>query len=197
MESTYVMGLALGGPADCTGLAIVEGTGTSDQIPGRASSLVRYLHAFPPGTNYMDMIDQIDAMREKVKLSCLVVDQTAVGERIVKMFSDELSIPISPVIVGTQHSVHSSANADYVPRQTLVGELIVGLEMGTFKLSKKLPLAPELAKELQNYQNRPTSAASLNGDTWRENPADHLVFATGLACWKLQRNQNSFEYWVP
>lgn len=196
MESTYVMGLALGRPAESTGLAIVEGTSASDQYSGRAGSLVRYLHAFRPGTNYIDMIDQIDVMPEKVKLSCLVVDQRAVGERIVKLFRDELSIPISPVIVGAQHSGRSSACADCVPKQTLVGELIVGLEMGTFKVSEKLPLAPELAKELRNYRDRPTSAASLNSDAWREYPADHLVFATGLACWKLQ-NQVSFEYWIP
>ena len=43
-----------------------------------------------------------------------------------------------------------------------------------------------LAQELINYQNRPTSAASSNPDTWREDRHDDLVFATALACWKLR-----------
>src|SRR5579863_722187 len=119
MESMYVMGLALGNPGDSTGLAIVEGLGTSDQDPQPASrSHVRHLHSFPPGTNYMDMIEEIDEMRKRVKLSYLVVDQTAVGEEIVTFFAKELRIHTYPVIVGTQHSAHSSDGVDFVPKQT-------------------------------------------------------------------------------
>ena len=135
----------------------------------------------------MHMIERISEMRKNVKASYLVVDQTAVGAPIVKMFAEKLSMNIYPVIVRTQPSEHYSDGVDYVPKQTLVGELIVGLEMRRLKISKDLLLVEALTKELLNYRNRTTSAASLNGDTWREFPADDLIFATGLACWKLQR----------
>jgi hypothetical protein len=186
MESIYAMGLALGPTAESTGLALVEGVGASDSNLVPREFHVVGLESFAPGTEYMRMIERITELRGKAKISYVVVDQTAVGESIVRMFKEELRLPVYPVIIGTQHREHSSNSVDYVPKLTLVGELLVGFERRRLKISEDVRLGKDLAQEFVNYRNRRTSAASLNVDAWREFPSDHLVFATGLACWKLQ-----------
>jgi hypothetical protein len=63
----------------------------------------------------------------------------------------------------------------------------------SLKILKDLAEAGNLTQELLNYENRPTSSSSLNGDTWREQPSDDLIFPLALACWKLQKPPD-FEY---
>src|SRR5689334_8396514 len=131
MESIFAIGLALGLTAESSGLAVVEGVDASESNSYRAREMhLRHLWSFPPGTSYMDIIKYISELLKKMNIRYLVVDQTAVGAAIVKMFREELGMSIYPVIVGTRRSEHYSEGVDYLPKQDVIGLIIVALEKG-------------------------------------------------------------------
>ena len=192
MKSFYVMGVDLGGTADSSGLAVVEGV-RSDY--DRQQLKVPYLHSFPPGTGYTEIIDHVLEAIDHVTLACIMVDQTAVGAPIVNMIRRDVPIKIAPVII-RGHSESSSDGVQFIPRQTLISGVTVGLTDHRLHISKDLKETPNLIRELRGYQNRPTSASSLLADTWRDRPSDDLVFAVALACWKLEQPED-FQYGGP
>jgi hypothetical protein len=79
-----------------------------------------------------------------------------------------------------------------IPKQVLIGNLEVLLETGRLKIAESLTETSTLAKELIGYRERRTTP--LASMCWREEPADDLVFAVGLACWKLHQPPSIFEY---
>ena len=117
----------------------------------------------------------------------LVVDQTAVGPYIVKMIEHEVKpTTVTRVIIRGQDETNSHSLYQ-IPKRNLVGLIRVLLEKGRLEVAKDLEQTSNFAQELRmKYQERPTSGASLSIDPWRENPADDLIFATALACWKSQ-----------
>jgi hypothetical protein len=70
-----------------------------------------------------------------------------------------------------------------IPKLDLIYGTNVLLEEGRLKIAQDLDQRKNLTEELRKYRDRPKSA---NPDPWREFPADDLIFATAIACWKMQ-----------
>jgi len=213
----YLIGLSLGQSGDSSGLSVAQaiqpfgsGYDSPSECPGNLLTLsVKHLHRFPPGTKYLDMSEHILEVKRQIvieeeKLSptvavqtYLVVDQTAVGPAIVEIIEQEVKrIPVTKVVIRGQDE--SDADSLYqIPKRNLIGLIRVFLEKERLQIAQDLDQTSTLVQELMKYQERPTSAASLSIDAWREQPADDLIFATALACWKSQhlgslRVDNSF-----
>ena len=117
----------------------------------------------------------------------LVLDRTAIGDATAEMFGRKVGRPVCPVIIEGQHVDTYSSGLHHLPKQNVISGMDMLLEEYRLKIAEGLPGAMKLTQELIHYRNRPTSAASLNSDTWRERPSDDLVFATGIASWRLRK----------
>jgi hypothetical protein len=191
---SVVIGLSLGRTAESSGLAVVEAVEAYDEKYSTIQEYhVRELRSFRPGAGYTPIIEHVNKVCRKVAVACVVVDQTAVGAPIVELIKKGIANPLIPIIIGGQHTEHYSNGLDYIPKQILISQLIALLTKKTLKIFKDLAEAANLTQELLNYENRPTSSSSLNGDIWREQPCDDLIFALALACWQLQKPPG-FEY---
>jgi hypothetical protein len=201
------LGLDLGQAQDPTALALVE----ARPVPGAAGAarrgnrpLVRFrvpaLRRWPLNTPFTAIVtDLVEFCRlPALEGACLVIDSTGVGAPVVEMV-DEAFLGASrrgesyahgsvSVLITSGHEVVHAGNARWnVPKKTLVSVLQVALQSRRLSISRDLPEAAVLARELQNFRCRITSAANETfGADWREGQHDDMVLAVALAVWALE-----------
>lgn len=206
MKRIFAIGLCLGNRAETSALAVVElvrPQGLDDDCPPDSCKFnVRHLCRFPPGTRYTDISQHVTKILHTSELSqpkvqtYFVVDQRAVGSPMVKMIRDQVGMEICQVVIKGQDVETSSNGIHFIPKQIVLGGIDVSLELANLKIAQHLDETKNLTEELITFQCQPSSVASLSGDTWRELPSDDLIFATGIACWKL-RNPSYFKVdWI-
>jgi hypothetical protein len=122
------------------------------------------------------------------------VDQTAVGKPFADMIIKNLSRDGWRVIISGTHSVSSIDGIYHIPKQTLTSTIAAMLAVDSLKIGENVPAKQDLLVELIHYTERRTSTSALGVDTWREQPADDLVFAVALACWQLQQSGFWYEF---
>ena len=209
MEITrnLAVGISLGQPADGSALALVEYFKPAQQF----KFYVRDLCRVPPLSSYQAVIKAIDELLATKVLSqtkkigehgtvydinyriLIVVDQTVVGGPIVDMILAGFNNrETCRVIISGNHTEKYSDGLYYVPKQTLISNMNALLETQTLGI-KPGSECQALTKQLIEYRNQKTPAGSPTGNGWRERPSDDLVFAVGIACWKLE-NLGFFEY---
>jgi hypothetical protein len=205
MKIQFAIGLELGLPGETSGLAVVEGVIPTQferdgYCPPEYRTLyVRYLHRHFPRTTYRQKANHMREVLDIPELAlywdqiAFIVDQTVVAASVVELIERRVGKRARRVVIEGRHTEEYSNGLYHIPKKNLVGGLNVSLELCNLKIAQDLDETPDLVQELMNYQNRPTSAASLAGDTWREEQSDDLVLATGLACWTLQ-NPAFFRY---
>jgi hypothetical protein len=183
-------GLSIGRTADKTGLAVVETIQPfrSDLKSGPETLHfhVRELHSFPPGTKLTVIVEYLTTVMRMAGDGYIIVDQTEVREPYVKMIEKDLGREVCAAIIAGQHHASEVNCVVHIPKPLLVSEIRALFEKERLKIFKDLPEANNLIQELLHFENQPTTAASSSVDAWRERPSDHLLLATGLACWKLR-----------
>jgi len=215
----FAVGVDLGMAAESTAFAVVERLkppgwdAGRDCPPEKAALHVRQLRRFPPGTQYVEIATNLaDLLRSQEFTATtertvygtvreisvqvhLVLDQTAVGTPVTEMILEKAGRPLARrVVISGNHTETYSEGFYLIPKQTLIGRLEVLLETTRLKFAGGLPETRHLADELVKYRGRTTVNRVLTVDTWREQPADDLVFAVALACWRLQQPQFQYEF---
>ena len=194
----FAIGLELGLPGETSGLCVVEGVIPAEFEragfcrPEFMKLYVRLLHRFFPRTTYTEMGDYVREVLDIPELAlypdqiAFVVDQTVVAASVVELIERRVGKRARRVVIEGRHEAKYSNGLNYIPKKDLLGGIHVSLELCNLKIARDLDETPNLIQDLANFQNLRSSAASLSGDTWREEQSDDLVFATGLACWTLQ-----------
>jgi len=210
----FAVAIELGNVADTTAVAIVQHVKSPANGPqGKGEEWhVRHLDRSPSGTYPLEIaahlskhLGQLQATEEKEKTEHnvirdvvlqidLIVDQTAVGEPVADVVLESLSRYGRRVIISGTHSVSYSDGADHIPKQTLTSTVAAMLAVGHLKIGEDVRGKKELIEELIRYNGRSTSTSGLAVNTWREQPADDLVFAVALACWQLKQCGFSYEF---
>lgn len=195
-QQRFAIGVDPGKLAEGHALAIVEQRrpkGSSSWRPEQAEFLVRDLQRFPPGTYYVDLEGEFSAKFSALKFRSddilveIALDQTAVGSSVADLILKRVKRYHPKCAVLTNDHTERETDGLYcIPKQVLIGNLEVLLETGRLKIAESLTETSTLAKELIGYRDRKTTP-SLASTCWREEPADDLVFAVGLACWKLHQ----------
>jgi hypothetical protein len=199
MKTRLGVGIEIGNTADGTAIAIVERCnpkdyrGNSDCPADQAEYHVRHLERFPGGTKYADIRDQIakiiqlPELKPDTALVQIAADQTVVAPTIVDLIlASAKGRSIKRLLLTNQHTVSEADGLISVPKQHITGNIQAMLETGRLKIAESLKVTPELANELRNYRERKT-IPSPSAEAWRTSPADDLVFAVGIACWRLQQ----------
>ncbi len=217
-KKVFCLGLDLGKAAENTAIAVVEKVAPAgwnalvDCPPDKAEFHVRHLDRLPPGTYYTDVTKKVGAVLSCPALSDtkeittyktvreidlfvdLVIDQTAVGEKVTDMIVGLIGKQARRAVLSGTQGESYSGGLYHVPKLSLIGGLDVLMETKRFKIPEDGQHSRQLIDELLNFRGRKTSLAALTADTWRDQPSDDLVFAVALACWRLQQPGFSYEF---
>jgi len=153
---------------------------------------VRHLERFELGTRYPDVIERV---RQLIRTPLLqgksiagLVDKTGVGAAVIDSFVQSGLSPIAITIHGGSVVSPDPDRPGYrVPKRDLVSAVQVLLQNERLKISRSLPLAETLRKELLNFRVKiDPRTAHDSYEHWREGEHDDLVLATAMACWFRQ-----------
>ena len=196
----YISGLDLGRAAEFTALAVLEQTTEPD--PDRPNQKVkhyalRHLERFALGTPFPAVCRRLDALfcEPPLAQSVLVVDQTGVGEPVVRLLRRaHLKASIRPLTITPGNLAHIDETGMWsVPKKDLVSNLQVLLQSRRLKVAPRLPESQTLVRELLSYRVKATLSPKDTLEAWREGPHDDLVLAVAIAAWQSEQLR---DFWV-
>ncbi len=181
-----IMGLDLGQAQDYTAIVISEATESTVEA-NRLLHEVRYIERFPLGTPYPDVVNRVITMLEtpQLKECVVIIDNTGVGRAVSDLFR-KLQAPLVPVTITGGGTASQESGCWRVPKIDLVGAVQVCLQTERLKISRALPEASLLVKEMLDFKMKYTQAANVTFNA-REGAHDDLVLACALAVWYGER----------
>ena len=187
-------GLDFGLLADPTALSVVE-MAEADEGGKRVRRYdVRQLKRWPLRTGYSEIIADVVEMFAGPPLAgtVLLPDETGVGVAVIQLlFKAKPRARIIPItITGGQHSraVHDPGRGWTVPKRELASALQATLGSQRLRISPKLPLAKELAKELSTFKVKINIATGNESfEAWRAKDTDDVCLATAMPVWWGER----------
>lgn len=188
----WILGLDLGQASDRSALAVLE----QPSLQKPRNYAVRHLERFELGTAYPKVVERLKELIRKGNLQgCfLAVDMTGVGRPVVD-FLKQAALParIWPITITSGKSVSCDHYSYGVPKRELVSVLQVLLQAQRIKISKDLPAAAELKRELSNFRSKFTPSANEVFGPEKSTQHDDLVLALALAAWSGERLREPFE----
>ncbi|GEM_PF-5430068 len=186
-RSTFHLGLDLGLRRNPSALAILEEltrkTGEFDHVtyvPRTETVLIlRHIHALPLETPYADIPDVLSRCIRSLSAAHiqqihLAVDATGLGAPVVELLQRaRLPVALHPIVITAGQSVAQLPHAASVPREALLQNIRIHLELSQVRIPSTLP-------NLAEFQ---TQIASLG--TTKPVPND-MAFAFALALWSAR-----------
>ncbi len=183
----YIIGCDPGQSVDPTAIAAVR---VRDGVVW-----VGHLERLPLGTTYPQVINRVIALMGRKPFadnSELVLDMTGVGRPVADMFAEACLRPVNVTITaGDTATVEKGVH--HVPKLHLVSGVQALLHADRLKVQAKLPDAPILKSELQDFQAHVTDQGRWKFGA-RIGRHDDLVLAVALACWRAAARGRP---WVP
>jgi hypothetical protein len=158
---------------------------------------VRHLERFALGTSFPEVCTRLNYLFSSPPLvdSILVVDQTAVGQPVVKLLRRarlNASIRAVTITAGTQSGRNGDGSLS-VPKKELVSTLQVLLQSRRIKVAPSLAESRTLVQELMRFRVKTALSPSETLEAWREGPHDDLVLAVAIAAWQSER---LLQFWI-
>jgi hypothetical protein len=190
----YFVGLDVGQAKDFTALAVLDRDPVSPDAPVQDRAPVytlRHLQRFKLGTPYPAMAEHVArlVLRKPLPGCALVVDGTGVGRPFVDLLDAELrrqgaECRRAAVVISGGATPRRGGNGFLsVPKRDLIVTLQLLMQNRRLLVSKSLPDARALVKELEAYRLKVSLAGNETFDAHREGDHDDLVLAAALAAW--------------
>lgn len=184
----YFVGVDLGQTQDYTAISMIKQQAAYVQELHKVLNTYRtvYLHRFELQTEYPVIVKHIKTMfvnAELMKYGTLILDQTGVGRAVADMMRAEDLFPIGVTITGGYEVVVTREGEYHIPKRDMISALSVLLQSGRLKISKKLPHAELLQREMENFRVKTTLRGHEQFEAWREGEHDDLVMSLALCAW--------------
>jgi hypothetical protein len=186
----YFAGLDLGPAHDSTAVALLA----REFDRGKACYALRHLQRWPPGSPYPRIAADLNRLLLAMSSCCsrLVLDQTAVGRAVAKLFRFGDIVSTRQVLISAGHAVCLDEDGcTHVPKKELVSVLQALLQTQRLRIAAGLPLAETLSREMVSFRASVKVASGADEVSWREREHDDLVLAVALAAWEGERNPPS------
>lgn len=184
----FTLGLDLGQANDYSALSIVKRVQEGEE---EARYELLHLKRWTLGTRYPDIVKDVAGLLQREPLADppanVALDYTGCGRPVADMFE---AAGLNPILVGITggNAVSQATQREFgVPKRDLASIVAVLLQEGRLKWPAALPEARTLARELQNFRVKVTTAGNDTYGAWREGLHDDLVLAVALACWVGER----------
>ena len=122
--------------------------------------------------------------RKEIANSLLLIDETGVGKAVVQMFT---TAKISATIRGITITGGERDGASSVCKKNLVGSVQSVLSSRRLKIAPGLPLAKELAEELENFRVKVTADRNETFSA-RDRTHDDLVLSLAMSLNAAERS---------
>jgi hypothetical protein len=193
----YVFGISVGQGAEPTAIATImqESQHSESGWKSEVTKLqLGHLERLPTDAGYPELVAQMRELvkrlegKEECERPDILVDITGAGSAIVNELRahDMECIPV--LITGGSGATRDDDGTRHLAKTEMVGVLQMALQKETLIISSGLELAPSLQEELQNFKMRAAVRKPEDGEVWRENDFDDLVFAVGIAVWWAEKN---------
>jgi hypothetical protein len=205
----YALGVDLGRQADFTAISLVEKkiSPVPLELDGAIDARTLRQRVYPPkftvkllerrplGEDYVEQASRVAQMvsnAQKLGMETeLVVDKTGVGVAVVDIFRRDFALRLTGITItaGTTESNDPDprcSNDWRVPKQNLVSTLQAAFARDDLKVVPVLSDAPNLARELKDFQVRLTDQGNITTGA-RSGSHDDLVLSVAIALWKLAR----------
>jgi len=190
-EPSHFVGLDLGQVSDYSALVILERRGNT---PKDYTFDCKFLKRWELRTPYPKIVEDTVNIVNSPQLTqnvrdptFLSIDSTGCGMPIADLFRRaRMKARLIPVYITSGSSITRDGDVRRIPKIILVSNTAIALQNGKLKISKKLPLADTLIKELQNFKAKISNSGNTSfgaGADWRENSHDDLVLALSIALW--------------
>jgi len=191
----YFVGLDLGQSRDHSAIAVVERSElflndmdwVTYERKRRRRFRVRYLERIRLGTPYPDVVERVRQLVRGETLAgrcTLIMDATGVGAPVLDFLrAAGLSCGIETVIITAGERANHAGGRWHVPKRDLIAGLRVMLENRELGLSRQVPMAEALAREMSSMEARVSSRGRETYGAAGSGYED-LVLACALACWR-------------
>ena len=201
----YLVGCDLGQSVDYTAISVIEQIDTprlelrngwpTGGVEYDRMFEVRELQRLERGASYVDQVRHIAETMATAPLTDnanLIVDRSGVGRGVFDMLVREQLNPVGITITAGDGSSQRGYTRGYlgfnVSKLELVGQLIATAHQSKLKVSKKLPLAPVLQQELQDFRVSYTDSGYSKFGA-RSGKHDDLVLSVAVAIWWARHNE--------
>jgi len=193
----YFVGLDLGQSRDHSAIAVVERSDlfldemdwVTYERKRKRRFRVRYLDRVRLGTPYPEVVARVRQLVHNKQLAgrcTLIMDATGVGAPVLDLLrAAGLSCGIEPVIITAGERESHAGGRWHVPKRDLITGLRVMLENRELGLSRHVPMAEALAKEMSSMEARVSNRGRESYGA-AGSGHDDLVLACALACWRAR-----------
>tara|TARA_B100000315_G_scaffold246118_1_gene273039 strand:+ start:2764 stop:3426 length:663 start_codon:yes stop_codon:yes gene_type:complete len=193
----YVFGISVGQGAEPTAIATIMQESHHSES-GWKSVVTKlqlgHLERMSTDTGYPELVARVRELtqildgKEQSGRSDILVDITGAGSAIINELQahDMECIPV--LVTGGAGATRDDDGTWHLAKTEMVGVLQMALQKETLIISSELELASSLQEELQNFKMRTAVRKPEDGEVWRENDFDDLVFAAGIAVWRATNN---------
>jgi hypothetical protein len=188
----YFLGVDLGQAKDYSALAAVERTG--------AGLCVRHLERLPLGTPYTEVARRVAERAQELGRPagcCVVVDATGVGMPVVDMLRERMAGRRMYAVRITSKVKERKAGAVWrAPKGDILKVMREMLTNGGLKIAAGTEGAAALIDEMMGMRfRRKKRTGHEEFGAWGAGRHDDLTIAVALACWGVERTQESGNDW--
>lgn len=197
----FAVGIDVGQAHDPTAICVASSVVSETLNPALAQLFpktkprveVLHLERLKLGMPYPQQVDHLASLLLRDPMPRLnpsvLVDYTGVGRPVFDMFRERPALRWAEgVVITGGREIAPIAAGWSVPKAELVSKLQAMLHSGHLKVSRSLPDAPVLVRELQDFRVRYTEAGNATFNA-REGAHDDLVLALALAVFGLSRSR--------
>jgi hypothetical protein len=204
-EIKYYMGCDLGQQTDPTAIAVLrrvrqlQRQGDSGLWKEAKPTILQlgFLERVPLGTAYPAICTHVAGLLQRPIWAGniqLAIDQTGVGRPVADIFRSG-GISFTGVNITSGLDERLEGNEAFVPKTTLVSFLQALIHEERLHLHSELTSAPDLRKELENFNVRYTDGGRM---TFGASGANHddMVLALAIAAWRSTMKEPTRSHWA-
>jgi hypothetical protein len=203
-EIKFYMGVDLGQQNDPTAIAVLRRVRELERVENGPWKDIRpvilqlgFLERIPLGTPYPGIVAYIAGLLQRPIWAGniqLAIDQTGVGRPVADIFRSG-GLTFTGVNITSGLDARIEGNEAFVPKTTLVSLVQALIHEQRLHLHSDLATAPDLRKELENFQVRYTDGGRMTFGA-SGNTHDDMVLALAIAAWRSTMKEPTRARWV-
>lgn len=146
---------------------------------------------FSLGTSYPDIAGRLKVICDKLKPHeiTFVIDETGVGDPIIRMIRDQVHIHWRVTISDKKSATFDEDSGKWtVPKRDLIASLMIVSQSQRYRIAEGLSDAEILARQADKLNaNSKVKLKADEDECWRENEDDDYLLAWAAATWAMER----------
>lgn len=193
----YIFGVSVGQGPEPTAIAAIKQESHHSRSGWKSEVTelqLGHLERLPTDAGYPELVIRLRELVKQLEGEAqgqrpdILVDITGAGSAIVNELEAHDMWPTSVLITGGAGATRGDDGNWHLAKTEMVGVMQMALQKNTLIIANQLELASALKEELANFKMRAAVLKLEDGEAWRENDFDDLVFASAISTWWAVNN---------